>query len=99
MRATRADSFRQPPDVDTTVDAARLEARATRGRLGLIVLALLATALLSAQSNPVADGIAAFNRGDYKAARQHLERTASDPRGPLFLALTKAATGECEGAV
>src|SRR5580658_8809038 len=29
----------------------------------------LFAALLSAQTNPVADGIAAFNRGDYKTAR------------------------------
>ena len=51
-----------------------------------------------AQSNPVADGIAAFNRGDYKTARLNLERVPNDPQGRLFLALTKAATGECRAA-
>ena len=65
----------------------------------LSVLALFGAALLSAQTNPVADGIAAFNRGDYKAARVNLERSPADPQARLFLALTKAATGGCEAAV
>jgi tetratricopeptide (TPR) repeat protein len=56
-------------------------------------------AILCAQTNPLADGIAAFNRGDYKAARLNLERALSNPQARLFLALTRAATGECEGAV
>ncbi len=56
------------------------------------------TALLAAQTNPVADGIAAFQRGDYKAARLNLEKVPSDARARLFLALTRAATGECEAA-
>jgi len=64
-----------------------------------LVLALFAAGLLSAQTSTVADGIAAFNRGDYKAARLTLERNTADPQGRLFLALTKAATGECEAAV
>jgi tetratricopeptide (TPR) repeat protein len=62
---------------------------------GLLVL----SALLSAQSNPVADGIAAFHRGDYQAARLNLQLAPTDPQAQLFLALTKAATGECEAAV
>ena len=64
-----------------------------------LVLTLFAASLLSAQTNPVSDGIAAFNRGDYKAARLNLERSPADPQARLFLALTKAATGECEAAV
>ncbi len=56
------------------------------------------TTLLAAQTNPVADGIAAFQRGDYKAARRNLEKVPSDGRARLFLALTRAATGECEAA-
>ncbi len=64
----------------------------------LSVLSGLAAAFLFAQTNPVADGIAAFNRGDYKAARVSLERSPNDSQARLFLALTKAATGECEGA-
>src|SRR5271169_6379468 len=63
------------------------------------IFSLLVCGLLCAQVNPVADGIAAFQRGDYKAARANLERAPADPRARLFLALTKAATGECEGAV
>ncbi|MGO9258543.1 MAG: tetratricopeptide repeat protein [Bryobacteraceae bacterium] len=59
----------------------------------------LAALFLSAQPSPVADGIAAFNRGDYKAARLNLERSPNDPQARLFLALTRAATGECEAAV
>ncbi len=63
------------------------------------ILLWLAAALLSAQTNPVVDGIAAFNRGDYKAARLNLEQAPTDPQARLFLALTRAATGECETAV
>ena len=64
-----------------------------------LVFAWLACALLSAQTNPVADGIAAFHHGDYKAARLNLERNPADPQARLFLALIKAATGECDAAV
>lgn len=60
---------------------------------------LLVASFLSAQTNPVADGIAAFHRGDYKAARLNLEKVSNDPQARLFLALTKAATGGCEEAV
>jgi tetratricopeptide (TPR) repeat protein len=61
-----------------------------------VVLAILGAALLSAQT--AADGIAAFHRGDYQAARVILEKAGSNPQARLFLALTKAATGECEAA-
>ncbi|SPE41042.1 exported hypothetical protein [Candidatus Sulfopaludibacter sp. SbA3] len=71
--------------------------RAKAYRTGLLVPC--ATALLLAQNNPVADGIAAFHRGDYKAARGNLERASGDPQARLFLALIKAATGECESAL
>jgi len=66
----------------------------TKGRL-----LILCAALLPAQTNSVADGIAAFQRGDYKTARANLERSAGDPRARLFLAFTKAATGECDAAI
>jgi tetratricopeptide (TPR) repeat protein len=70
------------------------------GIRSLSVLSGFASALLLlAQTNPVADGIAAFKRGDYKAARLNLEKTPNDPQARLFLAITRAATGECEGAV
>jgi Tfp pilus assembly protein PilF len=92
MRAT--ESWRLS-NVDTSVDAARLEARATC----LLPWLLVISSLLGAQTNPVVDGIAAFQRGDYKAARMNLERAPGDPQARLFLALTRAATGGCEGAV
>lgn len=60
---------------------------------------LLAATLLTAQTNAVVEGIAAFNRGDYKAARQSLERTPTDPRARLFLAFINAATGKCYLAI
>src|SRR5580658_8211264 len=69
------------------------------GIKSLSVLSGFAYAFLLAQTNPAAEGIAAFNRGDYKAARQNLERASNDPQARLFLALTRAATGECEGAI
>jgi tetratricopeptide (TPR) repeat protein len=58
-----------------------------------------AAPFLFAQANPVTEGIAAFGRGDYQTARLNLERAPSDPRARLFLALTKAATGECAAAI
>jgi len=60
---------------------------------------LFAATLLSAQTNSVADGIAAFNRGDYKAARVNFERNPADPRARLFLAFIGAATGKCDAAI
>ncbi len=65
----------------------------------LFALASFAVALLCAQANPVADGIAAFHHGDYKAARANLQRAPNDPQARLFLALVRAATGECEAAI
>ena len=59
---------------------------------------LFAVALLRAQS-PLADGIAAFKRGDYKTARTKLEQAPADAQARLFLALAKAATSECEAAI
>jgi tetratricopeptide (TPR) repeat protein len=64
-----------------------------------LALCAFSAILLYAQSNPIADGIAAFHRGDYKAARAILQRSPNDPQARLFLALTRAATGECEAAV
>lgn len=69
------------------------------GGLSYFAVASLAVASLCAQGNQVADGIAAFHRGDYKAARAILQRIPNDPQARLFLALTRAASGECEAAV
>jgi tetratricopeptide (TPR) repeat protein len=64
------------------------------------ILALaFAAGVLCAQTNAVTDGIKAFNRGDYQSARQILQQAPADPQARLFLALTMAATGECESAL
>ena len=47
----------------------------------------------------VSEGIAAFNRGDYKSARQYLKGVGNDARGRAYLALTDAATGQCGAAI
>jgi tetratricopeptide (TPR) repeat protein len=54
---------------------------------------------VNSQPNPTAEGIAAFNRGDYQTAREALQKSPNDPRARLFLALSKAATGQCEPAL
>lgn len=63
---------------------------------GISYFAVAAVAL--AQTNPATLGIAEFGRGDYAAARRHLEQAPSDARARAYLAFTKAATGECDGA-
>jgi tetratricopeptide (TPR) repeat protein len=57
----------------------------------LILLALC-------QADSASQGIAEFKSGDYTSARQHLEQAASNPEARLYLALTRAATGECSAA-
>lgn len=51
------------------------------------------------QDDPVAQGIAEFNRGDYRAALQHLEQAPSTPKSATFLAITRAALGACDAAI
>jgi tetratricopeptide (TPR) repeat protein len=55
--------------------------------------------LLAAQADPAALGIADFNHGDYASARRHLEKASADARARMFLALTRAAMGECEAVL
>src|SRR5512135_1642934 len=62
---------------------------------------LLAAVVLTAQSDPLADGLQAFAKGDYPAAERLLTqslRQKDDPRARAFLAITVAATGRCEAA-
>jgi tetratricopeptide (TPR) repeat protein len=61
-------------------------------------LTFLAATMLLAQADPVAKGIAEFNRGDYGAAKRDLQLVTGDPRASAFLAFTQAATGGCETA-
>jgi len=59
-------------------------------------------ALLAPQSDPLIDGIAQFQRGEYLAAESSLERvvlTRADSRAYVFLALSRAANGKCEAAI
>jgi tetratricopeptide (TPR) repeat protein len=65
--------------------------------LGIKWWSFFFASVLSAQT--VADGVAAFQRGDYKTARSSLERNGNDPEAVVFLALTRAATGECETSI
>lgn len=51
------------------------------------------------QEDPAALGVADFNRGDFRAARLHLEQAPVTPQSTVFLALTRAALGECDTAV
>ncbi|HVW84736.1 MAG TPA: tetratricopeptide repeat protein [Bryobacteraceae bacterium] len=62
-------------------------------------LACMSVLLCSICLAQTATGIEDFNRGDYKAARQHLTAASSDPRARAFLILTRAATGECDSVV
>jgi tetratricopeptide (TPR) repeat protein len=62
------------------------------------VISALILALI-AQTDPVEQGIAEFNRGDYAAAKTHLEQNSSGSRARAFLALTQAAMGACDTAV
>lgn len=59
----------------------------------------LAILLFLAQSDPVSQGIAEFNHGEYAAAKRDLKTVAGDPRAATFLALSQAATGECDTAL
>jgi tetratricopeptide (TPR) repeat protein len=62
----------------------------------------LLLALLAPQSDPLIDGIAHFQRGEYVAAESSLEqavRMRPDPRAPVFLALARAANGKCDVAI
>jgi tetratricopeptide (TPR) repeat protein len=58
----------------------------------------LALLLALCQADPIAQGIAEFNRGDFNAARRDLERAPATPQSAVFLALARAATGECAAA-
>ena len=64
--------------------------------ISLIAVACLLGASAQAQ---VAEGVAAFNRGDYGSARQYLTKAGSDARARVYLALTDAATGQCGTAI
>ena len=59
---------------------------------------MMLLALTVSAQDPTSQGIAEFQRGDYAAAKKHLEQS-STPRGRTFLALAQAATGGCDTAI
>jgi len=59
----------------------------------------LALLLLLAQADPVATGIAEFNRGDYAGAVRDLKGVSNDARAAAYLALSQVAVGSCDVAL
>ena len=51
------------------------------------------------QASPASLGIEEFQHGNLAAARKHLEQAVADPQATAFLALVRAATGECEAVI
>lgn len=67
-----------------------------------ISLLLFLAAVAGAQSDPLLEGLAQFQRGEYAAAEASLEKavkSADGPRARTFLALSRAALGRCAVAV
>lgn len=56
---------------------------------------LTLAAAFSQQPDPVAQGIAAFHQGRYTEARAILETAPASEHGRVFLALSRAALGDC----
>lgn len=52
--------------------------------------------LLFAPQDRLVEGLEQFQRGDYMAARRSLAAAGDIPRARVFLALARAATGECD---
>jgi tetratricopeptide (TPR) repeat protein len=64
-----------------------------------IVFALLVLASILLAQNPLDQGIGEFQKGQYAAARRHLQSAVqtnpTDTRARVFLALARAGAGEC----
>ena len=59
-------------------------------------LVLLAAQVATCQPiDPLAEGISLFHHGHYAEARSILEKAPASERGRVFLALTRAALGDC----
>jgi tetratricopeptide (TPR) repeat protein len=61
----------------------------------------LFAAAAAAQSDPLVNGLEAFNRGNYASAERDFReavKQGSDPRARTLLAITVAATGRCDEA-
>jgi tetratricopeptide (TPR) repeat protein len=59
---------------------------------------LLLALAASAQQDPLEKGIAEFHRGAYAAAQATLEQSPDSPQRRAFMALARAAGGDCEAA-
>ena len=59
---------------------------------------LLAVASAHGQEDPLKQGMAEFNRGQYPAALQSLEKAPDSAQRNVFLALTRAGLGQCDAA-
>jgi tetratricopeptide (TPR) repeat protein len=67
--------------------------------IGPLVLLL---GLIAHQSDPLAEGISHFERGEYAAAESSLDKSVKahpEPRASAFLALARAMNGRCEAAI
>ena len=84
----------QKPGGGTRKRAFRAEAFTLRA----VTCVILCLPLLG-QVDHLAEGVAAFGRGDYSAARQHLEQAPASEQSKIFLALTHAATGDCMAVI
>jgi tetratricopeptide (TPR) repeat protein len=63
---------------------------------------VLVLGLVASQVDPLTEGIAQFERGEYVAAESSLKEAVSahsDPRAVIFLALSRAMDGKCEEAI
>ena len=102
MRATN-----QPPTPPTHADnnATEHSKRAATGRertsRSKYAVLLLASTLLA--QSPLDQGISEFQKGQYTAARGHLqaalETNPTDTRARVFLALARAGAGECSAVL
>ncbi|MEO8125583.1 MAG: tetratricopeptide repeat protein [Bryobacteraceae bacterium] len=63
------------------------------------VISFFLAAFAYAQPDALTSGVSQFQRGDYAAARQSLEKAPDGEETRTFLALTKAALGLCPEAV
>lgn len=60
---------------------------------------LLFAVTLAAQTDHLTEGMKAFSQGDYKTARQDFEQAPATAQSKIFLALTRAAMGDCMAVI
>ncbi len=65
---------------------------------GISAIFVLAIGCAQGQNSPLAQGIDAFNRGEYGAALQSLDRAPEGPQRSVYQALARAGLGKCGAA-